>query len=262
VEQSVQRPDDAPEPRSGGGADRLSVVRHGLSVVRPLLEVNLSVGIGLNVVYLIPNMRVVPFKSYRYVYNNAVGKLGASLEAHCMTDIPFSFRGFNNIRIKSFDINLHIHPEADCVRPTWVRFALVVQTGPYVFPTITNLLHGTTHSDNYIDMSSARDGWQNRTYALNPLYKVIYSKTIMMAPKLEAATTSLQSNLDACCNIKARVKYPKYLQYDTQTDNVGSCNNVFALWWFDDDFRSGGITPTTTHRYLGDIRTNYRVTEF
>ena len=209
----------------------------------------------------IPNDRVRPFRFFRYPIAVAA-KPGAALEVQCLTDIPVASRSLNNILIKSFDIDLRFMPVAGCVQPTWVRFALVVQTGPYVLPNALELIAGTSHTDNYIDMSSTNAGWQNRSYALNSQYKVIFAKTIMMAPLLEAGATSVQSNLNAQCAIKQRVKYNKYIQFDTIGDNVPDANNVFYMYWFDDDFRLATVASTTTHRALGDVVTRYRNTEF
>lgn len=123
--------------------------------------------------------------------------------------------------IKSFDIDFRFMGVDGCVRPTWVRFALVVQTGPYAFPNATELIGGISHADNFIDMNTNRAGWENRTYPLNPQYKVIYAKTCMMGPLLEAGATSVQSNLNAQqCFIKQRIKYRKYIQFDDAADNV------------------------------------------
>lgn len=209
----------------------------------------------------IPNTRVKPFRFFRYPIQVAA-KPGAALEFQCLTDIPVASRSLNNLLIKSFDIDLRFMPVSGADRPTWVRFALVVQTGTYTAPNASELIHGVSHTDNFIDMSTTNAGWQNRSYALNSVYKVIYAKTLKMAPLLEAGSTSVQSNLNAQCAIKARVKYHKYIQFDDATDNVPLTNNVFMLYWFDDDFRLGGVASTTTHRCLGDITTNYRNTEF
>ncbi len=121
----------------------------------------------------IPNNRVRPFRFFFYPIAVAV-KPGASLEVSCLTDIPSASRSLNNVLIKSFDIDLRFMPVDGCFRPTWVRFAIVVQTGPYILPNAAELIAGVSHLDIYIDMSSSREGWQNRTYALNSQYKVIF----------------------------------------------------------------------------------------
>jgi len=164
--------------------------------------------------------------------------------------------------IKSFDIDLHFMPLDGCIRPTWVRFLIVVQTGKYILPNATELIKGNSHTDNFIDMNTNREGWQNRTYGINAFYKPIFAKTIIMAPLLEAGATSVQSNLNAQCRIRQRVTYRKYIQYDDSADNVADTNNVFFMYWFDDDFRNAATASTTTHRVMGDIKTNYRNTEF
>jgi hypothetical protein len=209
----------------------------------------------------IPSTRVKPFRFFRYPLADP-SRVGAQLATGCLTDIPFASRTLNNILIKSFDINLQFMPVQGCDRPTFVRFALVVQTGPYSAPTAAQLLHGYSHTNNFIDMGTTQDGWMNRNFAINPNYRVIYAKTLMMAPLLEAGATSVQSNLNAQCRIKQRVNYHKYLQYDDSTETVGEANNVFYMYWFDDDFRIAGVASTTTHRVIGDINTNYRYTEF
>lgn len=209
----------------------------------------------------IPSTHPLPYKTYRYAITNtpATAKPGAAMETHCLTDLPISARELNVVKIKSFDIDLHFMPHTGATRPTWVRFAIVVQTGDYSLPVATNLLSGLTHSDSYINMSSDRDGWMNRTLSLNPLYRVIYAKTLKMAPLLEAGATSVQSNLNAQCNIRQRVKYDKILTYDTNADNVAVANNVFVMFWFDDDYREALTASATTHRFVGHIRTNYRI---
>jgi hypothetical protein len=209
----------------------------------------------------IPNVRCNPFRFFRYNLTNA-SKVGASLETSCLTDIPAASRSLNNIMLKSFDIDLHFMPLDGCIRPTWVRFLIVVQTGKYILPNATELIKGTSHTDNFINMNTDREGWQNRTYAVNPFYKPIFAKTIKMAPLLEAGATSVQSNLNAQCRIRQRVTYRKYIQYDDALDNVADTNNVFFMYWFDDDFRNALTASTTTHRVMGDIKTNYRNTEF
>ena len=81
------------------------------------------------------------------------------------------FNGYselNNICIKSFDVNLSFMPVTGCNRPTFVRFALVVQTAPYSVPGVGELLHGVSHTNNFIDLSSTQDGWILRHNALNP----------------------------------------------------------------------------------------------
>ncbi len=207
------------------------------------------------------NVQVNPFRFFRNTCTLA-SKPGAALEWKCLTDIPSSSRGFNNVKLKSFDIDLKFMPVTGANQPTWLCFAIVVQTGVYADPIATNLIGGLSHSDNYINMSTDREGWMNRTFPLNSLYKVIYAKTLMMAPLLEAGATSVQSNLSAQIAIRQCVKYPKFIQYDSGTDNVPLTNNVFMMYWFDDDFRLATAASTTTHRCIGDIKTNYRNTEF
>ena len=104
----------------------------------------------------IPNVRVRPFRFFRYPVPVAA-KPGAALEVQCLTDIPSASRTFNNVLIKSFDIDLQFMPVDGCFRPTWVRFAIVVQTGTYILPNASELIHGVSHLDNFIDMSSAVD---------------------------------------------------------------------------------------------------------
>jgi len=208
----------------------------------------------------IPNIRVNPGRFYRYTYT-VPNKPGAALETHCLTDIPSGSRVHNNIMLKGFEIQFQFMPVAGCDRPTFLRFAIVVQTGPYVLPSAVELLGGTSHADNFINMSSDRAGWENRSYPLNKQYKVIYAKTLKMGPLLEAGATSVQSNLNAQAFIKTFVKYRKYIQYDDSTDNVAYSNNVFVMFWFDDDFRSPAVASTTTHRAEGYIKTLYRNVE-
>jgi hypothetical protein len=204
----------------------------------------------------IPNVRVNPGRFFRYNLTLS-SKPGAAMEVQCLTDIPSANRINNNIRIKNFDIDLRFMPVTGCTSPTWVRFAVVVQTGTYILPNAAELIGGTSHIDNYIDMNTNREGWQNRTYGLNSMYKVIYAKTLMMAPLLEAGASSVQSNLNAQVAIKTRVKYNKYIQFDDSLDNVALTNNVFVMYWFDDDFRNALTASTTTHRVMGDIKTLY-----
>lgn len=173
----------------------------------------------------IPNVQVNPFRFFRNTCTLA-SKPGAALEWKCLTDIPSASHGFNNVKLKSFDIDLKFMPVTGANQPTWLRFAIVVQTGVYADPIATNLIGGLSHSDNYINMSTDREGWMNRTFPLNSMYKVIYAKTLMMAPLLEAGATSVQSNLSAQIAIRQRVKYPKFIQYDSGTDNVPLTNNV------------------------------------
>lgn len=184
----------------------------------------------------IPNVRINPSHFYRYNLT-LVDTPGATLSYQCLTDIPATARIHNNIRIQSFDIDLRFMPVTGAIQPTYIRFMLV-QTGLYVNPSTVELLGGTSHGDNFINMSTDREGWENRSYSLNSLYKVIFSKTLSRAPLLEAGATSVQSKLNAQCAIRQRVKYSKYTQYDDSSDNVPLTNNVFMLYWFDDDFHN------------------------
>jgi hypothetical protein len=104
----------------------------------------------------IPNVRVRPFRFFHFPVAVAV-KPGAALEDQYLTDIPSASRTFNNVLIKSFDIDLQFMPVDGCFRPTWVRFTIVVQTGTYILPNASELIHGVSHLDNFIDMSSGVD---------------------------------------------------------------------------------------------------------
>lgn len=204
----------------------------------------------------IPNVRINPGRFFRY-NQTLSGTPGATLVFQCLTDIPSASRIQQNIRLKSFDIDMRFMPVTGCIQPTFVRFMLVVQTGTFINPSSTELLGGTSHTDNFINMNTDREGWENRSYPINSLYKVIFAKTLAMAPLLEAGATSVQSNLNAQCAIRQRVKYSKYTQYDDALDNVPLTNNVYMLYWFDDDFRNALSASTTTHRAMGFIKTNY-----
>lgn len=208
----------------------------------------------------IPNAVSNMSKYKRFQYTNSVGIGGGELTSQCITDFPQGAqRSDNTVNIKSFDVDLHFTPFQGCIMPTWVRFAVFVQTGKYESPInqVTDFLEGIEVNNSYLNISTAPQGWILRTQPLNPRYKVIYAKTVHMGPLLEAGANTIQSNLEARCHIKQHIVYNKRLAYDTYTDNVASANNVFAAFWFDDDFRLAGAPSSTSFKLVGEIQTNY-----
>jgi hypothetical protein len=143
-----------------------------------------------------------------------------------------------------------------------MRAALIVQKGGFSNPgagTGFEMLKGPTILDNAIDIGIAQAGYTLRDQGINAnQYDVIWAKTLNIGPLLEAAATSIQSNLNAQTEISTYVKYGKNIQFDDPADTNPNGQAVFLIYWFDDVFRAAAAVSATTHAIVGNVKTFFK----
>jgi len=104
----------------------------------------------------------------------------------------------------------------------------------------------------------ANDGITNLHRAINPAqYATIWEKTVGIGPTLEAAATSVQSNLNAQHDVEGYCSYNKNVMYDASGSSSPEANNVYLVWWFDDALRAAAAANPITYLVKAEVFTYY-----
>lgn len=199
------------------------------------------------------------------VLNNAA-IAGGAMQFQSLTTIPVGTTLVTRTRaivnIKGFRLALTMRPGSPNTMPTFMRAALIVQKGGFGNPgagTGFEMLQGPTILDNAIDLGIAQPGFTLRDQPINKnQYDVIWARTVNIGPLLEAAATSIQSNLNAQTEINTYIKYGKNIQFDDPSDTNPNGQAVWLVYWFDDVFRAAAAASTTTHAIVGNIKTYFK----
>ena len=171
--------------------------------------------------------------------------------------ITSSTRERNNIFIKGFHYDFRARAGTLNIMPTYVRMACVICPGPSI-GTLGLLRNVNSLEDNFIDFGNINSGVTNLISPFNPsVAKVIWSTTRRIGPLLEAGATSIQSNLNAQISLSGYIKFNKKVLFDSDTSVQLSNNNIYFVFWLDDEFRNAGSSASASWNCIVNCRTYF-----